>query len=214
MNKIFPDGIRIWFFILLVAMIPFVLNAQKDVQLFEKEKNGNIIIYAKNLSKTDLKIDLRIESTGLNLSNSISHKQVLKGGSTEEVITLTPTPGLAWSYKTSLSYSPVNDDGTWNETKGGKQKNKGLTEARGVVLYTKPGCGRCKQARNYLADEGIPYKEVDLSRRTDDTDAMWSALRAQGFAGESVKTPVIQVNGRLYYEMQNVSDFLDEKIKK
>jgi hypothetical protein len=126
MKKIFPDGIRIWFFHLLVAMIPFVLNAQKDVQLFEKEKNGNIIIYAKNLSKTDLKIDLRIESSGLNLSNSISHKQVLKGGSTEEVITLTPTPGLAWSYKTSLSYSPVNDDGTWNETKVASKKIKAL----------------------------------------------------------------------------------------
>ena len=204
-------------FIFLLVCLPFLITAQKDVQLFEKERDWRIIIYAKNVSKKDLRIDLRIESTGLNLSNAMPLAQILKAGATEEAITLTPTPGQAWSYKTSLSYRPVDDKGsgyTINSSNISKQTIKGLTAEKGFVLYTKPECGRCRQARSHLSDKGVRFKEVDLSTQTSEVDAMWLALWEQGFSGKQVKTPVIQVDGKLFYEMKDIPAFLDEMMRR
>jgi glutaredoxin len=207
------DSIRMRLVALLLCLcLSFLVVAQKDVQLFEKQENGQIVIYAKNVSKQDLKIDLRIESSGLNLSNSMPHTQILKAGTTEEAITLTPIPNMAWSYKTSLSYTPVDNKTDYSiSTESPKHKGKKpLTESNGIVLYTKPGCGRCKQAVNHLQKSGTQYREVDISERSSDVDAMWLALREQGFEGSSIKTPVIQINRKLYYQMQDVDAFLEK----
>jgi glutaredoxin len=34
---------------------------------------------------------------------------------------------------------------------------------KSVVLYTAEGCHLCELARTTLADEGIPYREVDIT---------------------------------------------------
>jgi glutaredoxin len=33
-----------------------------------------------------------------------------------------------------------------------------------VTIYTTPACHWCKVAKNYLAKEGVPFREVDITR--------------------------------------------------
>lgn len=83
----------------------------------------------------------------------------------------------------------------------------------GITLYTKPGCGRCTQAKDYLRSLDISYTEVNLTKKSSDVDAMWAGLRAQGFKGGSVQTPIVMREGKYYHEIPDVRKFLGELVK-
>lgn len=60
---------------------------------------------------------------------------------------------------------------------------------RDVTIYTTPTCGYCRQAKRYLAEKGVQYKEVDVS-----TDAAAEeVVHRTGQFG----VPVIDVGGTL-----------------
>ena len=59
-----------------------------------------------------------------------------------------------------------------------------------VTIYTTPTCGYCKQAKRYLAEKGVQYKEVDVSTNQD--AALELVRRTQQFG-----VPVIDVGGEL-----------------
>lgn len=58
-----------------------------------------------------------------------------------------------------------------------------------VVLYAAQWCGYCAKARDYLADKGIAYHEIDI----DDDAGRVAYARASG-AGRGI--PLLVVHGR------------------
>jgi glutaredoxin 3 len=60
----------------------------------------------------------------------------------------------------------------------------------GLVVYTKPGCPYCQQARDYYNSQGIPFTDYDA--QTD------RARRAEMFAfsGGDPTVPCIVENGK------------------
>ncbi|MBI2939725.1 MAG: glutaredoxin family protein [Chloroflexi bacterium] len=60
--------------------------------------------------------------------------------------------------------------------------------ARNIVIYSTPTCGYCRQAKAFLAERGIPYREIDVS--TDRAGA-YDMVRKTGQYG----VPVIEVDG-------------------
>lgn len=59
-----------------------------------------------------------------------------------------------------------------------------------IELYTTPYCGFCRQAKALLNNEGVPFKEIDVS---DDQN-----LRAQVSKQYDWKTvPIIVIGGQL-----------------
>ena len=59
-----------------------------------------------------------------------------------------------------------------------------------VTIYTAPGCGYCLQAKRFLAENGIQYREVDVA---DNPDAAREIVRRTGKYG----VPVIEVGSTL-----------------
>lgn len=329
--------------VLLSILLPLLVFSQKEIQLLEREVNGSTILSAKNNTKTDYEITVHMEHSGVDLSRPLPYTIVLKAGKTEELITVTPQPGKAWSYNTSLAYKPIveqrlsvsakedtntnqttapssdpqqidKDESSLSETsilpKSLLDQQAGITEIveqkgltlliqpgcgrshkvieafklyripyeaveikteqefseivsgigkasgvspqtasspvvvengiptydienldafieemkkkygstdhiskdPGITLYTKPGCGRCVQAKEYLRSLDVSYQEVDLSKKSSAVDAMWDQLRAQGFKGNSVQTPIVLSGGRLYHEIPDIRKFLSELV--
>jgi len=58
-----------------------------------------------------------------------------------------------------------------------------------VTLYSTDWCGYCKQAKRFLDQKGIPFKEFDIEKDTEARKA-YEALGGRGI-------PLLDVNGTL-----------------
>lgn len=58
-----------------------------------------------------------------------------------------------------------------------------------VLVFTTPTCPWCQRAKGYLRSQGVPFKEVDVSR---DPKAANDLVRRTGRVG----VPVIEIDGR------------------
>ena len=72
---------------------------------------------------------------------------------------------------------------------------------KGVVVFSKDGCGKCQYAVKYLKENNIQFQEINISKSEDDQSLMWKMLMEDGFADTYVQTPVILVNGKANYNM-------------
>lgn len=207
--------------LLFVLCTALSLSAQKDIQLIERQEHGFIIISAKNISKTDHQLTLTVESTGVTLSRPMPYSHFLKAGKTEELVTLTPEKGKAMSYKASVSFTtvsntfntesqPISDGSTHSKTAITPETQRERIE--GIVLYTKPGCGRCTVARQHLNALSKPFTEIDITQQSSEINALWSGLRNQGLKGNRVTTPVIAKDGIYYHEIPDIRKFLDDLV--
>ncbi len=59
----------------------------------------------------------------------------------------------------------------------------------GIVMYCTPWCDDCKQARAWLAQQGLPYTEVDISRSRK------AAAQVREWAGGNQSTPTFEIDG-------------------
>ncbi len=50
----------------------------------------------------------------------------------------------------------------------------------GIVLFTSPTCSWCKVARNYLKENNLKFKTVDISKDKIDAEDMAGRTRQQG----------------------------------
>lgn len=61
---------------------------------------------------------------------------------------------------------------------------------KNITIYSTPACPYCHQAKRYLDEKGIPYKELDVAA---DLDARNQMVEISGQLG----VPVIQVEGNI-----------------
>ena len=59
-----------------------------------------------------------------------------------------------------------------------------------VIIFTTPSCSFCRSAKKYLREQGIPFKDVDVTR---DASAARDMVRRGGQQG----VPVIEIGGKI-----------------
>ncbi len=59
-----------------------------------------------------------------------------------------------------------------------------------VVIFTTPSCSFCRSAKRYLREQGIPFKDVDVTR---DAAAARDMVRRSGQQG----VPVLDIGGKI-----------------
>ena len=75
-----------------------------------------------------------------------------------------------------------------------------------VVVYTTPSCGYCHQAKQYLAQRGIPYREVDVAV---DAQAVAEMVNLSGQRG----VPVLLIDGQVVvgFNRPRIDQLLDAR---
>ncbi len=63
------------------------------------------------------------------------------------------------------------------------------TRSHRVLVFTTPTCPWCSRAKQYLRQQKVPYREVDVSR---DAAAARDLVRRTGQMG----VPVVEIDGR------------------
>ena len=71
-----------------------------------------------------------------------------------------------------------------------------------LIMYCTPWCSTCRQARAYLAQNGIAYTEIDISKDRA------AAAKVRGWANGNETTPTFDINGTI------IVDFQVDKVKK
>lgn len=213
---------------LFTLVTAFQISAQtKEIDVYEKKEGDKIIVMARNTSKSDYTVTVKINSEGMTVVPSSMVEAVVPAGKMKEMATLTPNPGEGWSYGFEVSYkqstTKQTQPNTVATTPGVKKElaaeanpNRepvaALSDAA-IVLYSKPGCSRCAFAKKQLDAKGIAYLEVDTQSDSPEVANMWTQLRSNGFKGGSVTMPVIRENGRYHYDIQDLQGFIS-KLKK
>ena len=194
---------------------------QKDISVYEKKEGNTNIVIARNIGKVPYLVTLNIRATGMDVTPGLKAEAVVQPGYMKEVARLTPQPGVGWTYGYDVSYiQHVANTDQSPKTETAKGDEKGVEAApvaeaaqidpNLIIVYSKPGCGRCSFVKKGLNEKGVKYKEVDVTTTDPMVNEMWKNLRDGGFSGESVTMPVVKVNGKLHYNIKDLNKFLTD----
>jgi len=209
----------------------FGFSQNQDVQVYEKKEGDKVIVIARNTGKVDYAVKINITSEGMDVTPSTIVEASIPAGHMKEMATITPRPASTWSYSYDVTITqtiikpagktpPTNTSPTApskqpNTTSPTQPMEKSavttpaLSDAR-IILYSKPGCGRCTMARNRLTSLGIEFFEVNTHSDSPEAPNMWAQMRSQGFAGGSVTMPVIRVDGKYHYDIKDLEGFISK----
>ena len=212
--------------VLYIALVTFLFAsasyAQKsDVEVYEKKDGNKTLIMARNTGTSEYKVKVTIKSEGMDVLPSSIVEVSLPGGFMKEMASVTPRAGELWSYSYDVAISRTVSKTTTATPTPETQKQTTTTAAvpktipaspvlsnAPIILYAKPGCGRCSFAKKQLNNLGVAYEEVNTQSDSPEVSNMWSQLREQGFKGGSVTMPVIRVNGQYHYDIKDLESFI------
>lgn len=200
-----------------------VAQQAQDITVYEKKEGTKNIVIARNTGKIAYVVTIKLRSSGMDVTPSMQVEAVIPAGHIKEMATLTPRPGESWSYGYDVSFTehfgdtpksadpvtstPPSNAATAHDSDHASPTATTLSDAR-IIVYTKPGCGRCAAVKKQMDDKKLEYELVDVSSTSPEVNNMWQKLRESGFNGGSVTMPVVRVDGKYYYDIKDLGGFV------
>jgi glutaredoxin len=117
----------------------------------------------------------------------------------------------SFSFAQVVNPQPDNSQINPKQTFNAVDFSQGINE---IIIYSKSDCGRCVNVKDALDAAGITYQVY-----TEDNDKEYSTLDSKIISvlpnknfGYSVKYPVLEIDGHLYYAIANHMVFVTELI--
>lgn len=191
--------------VLLSLFIATTMGAQKnDIDLLKTESGNEITYYAKSNVREAMTLEMNVEGTGFTSSVALPAVVDLKSYEKKLILKITLDPSGNSNYSVSYKSYKKGAGGpkiTSVDAKVSEPKAERPGLKKGIVVFSKDGCGKCQYAVKYLKENNIQFQEIDISKSEDDQSLMWKMLMEDGFADNYVQTPVILVNGKANYNM-------------
>ncbi len=191
--------------VLLSLFIATTMVAQKnDIDLLKTESGNEITYYAKSNVREAMTLEMNVEGSGFTSSVPLPAVVDLKSYEKKLILKITLDPSGNSNY--SISYKSYKKGAggpkiTSVDAKVSEPNAERPGLRKGVVVFSKDGCGKCQYAVKYLKENNIQFQEINISKSEDDQSLMWKMLMEDGFADTYVQTPVILVNGKANYNM-------------
>jgi glutaredoxin len=214
---------KVFFLLSFVFAIGFS-QAQQPINVYEKKEGTKNLIMARNTGKLPYLVKVDIHATGMDVTPGLVVETVVPAGHIVQMAEITPRPGESWTYGYEVSYMEHTAENNVKPVEGGSPGPTvddeispvrvnppavQLSDAR-IIMYSKPGCGRCAAMKKQLDDRKIPYELVDVSTTSPEVNNMWKKLRDGGFTGDSVTMPVVRVDGKYHYNIKDLTKFVAE----
>ncbi|MBK7008542.1 MAG: glutaredoxin [Saprospiraceae bacterium] len=191
--------------VLVSLFIASTLLAQKnDIDLLKTESGNEITYYAKSNVREAMTLEMNVEGTGFTCSVPLPAVVDLKSYEKKLILKITLDPSGNSNYSVSYKSYKKGAGGpkiTSVDAKVSEPQAERPGLKKGVVVFSKDGCGKCQYAVKYLKENNIKFQEINISKSEDDQSLMWKMLMEDGFADTYVQTPVILVNGKANYNM-------------
>jgi len=174
------------------------INAQ-GLSFSERQVGDAKIIVCKNNSNKDFEVSLTYSCTGHTANYASPVKQTITAYSEIEVLILTPIKGVSGSCQMNYTYTEIRKS---------RAKESPAYNYDGITVFGKNHCPRCDYFITELRNKNVVFQELNIDTYQADNDLMWDKLKEAGFSGNSITTPVVISNNKVYYNVQDLDALL------
>ena len=203
---------------LIVFFLFFVsisLSGQKKQVEFQIEKGKNRIVF-KGINKSDFdqEVVLYFNSIKGLFGYSKPITKVIPAKKKVEFVELRFNGKYSYNYSYRTKSKPTKEQrSAWNAKVASHDFKEGSELNKGILIFSKDGCSRCKMSIDYLIKNKIDFQIMNISKHEKYNSLMWKTIRSHGENIQRVSTPVILVDGKLHHNFKDLKGFL-KKLKK
>ena len=188
-------------FLLASGFVTYGYAQKNPVELLTEEKGQVTRYFAKSFSKVPMYVQLTLEGTGFTCEKGTTIVEMVKPLAKQEIAVIQKDPTQAFSIRVSFACasSPLAFESKTSEVQKEQESPMPMLE-KGLVLFTKNGCGRCTSLVSALQKDEILFQEINLSTDKDMSPLMWKKLEEAGYTAKTVTTPVVLIEGKAQLE--------------
>jgi glutaredoxin len=205
---------KVFTFVLIIVFNGTLWSQKKEIEVKYRKSADQVILTATNNTKYDLELTFSLEVKNLKGYKEPITK-VIKSNFSEDIFTLTSSPGKKWSYNYKYFKKIIFNDDLATVVAKKLEIPKEEIE-NGILIFDKEGCTRCDYTIESLNSKKIPFKVLNITKDRESADIMYQYLSKAGFNLSRVTTPVVIVSGKPHYNIQNLETFVQglKKYKK
>lgn len=202
--------------IILSVLSIFVFSStclsQEETVKITSERIENIVkLFAENTSDEIYNIELTVISTGFKHIKNYPILESIQPGEKKYITQMIAKKNEEASYKISLAYSKAQVKKVAKERIG---EISSTDISKGVVIFTKDGCGRCKSVERFVKENKIEHTLLNITKNPSTNSLMWRTLADSGYTKQTVQTPVLVINGKIHYNVNNYNSLIRDAIVK
>ncbi|MEE9350520.1 MAG: glutaredoxin domain-containing protein [Flavobacteriaceae bacterium] len=191
-----------------ILLFSLSLFSQKHIKIETVIKKNATLFYVVNNSNVKQKIHLKITSNYFNKGYKVIVKKV-KPNSRKKFYKLKSREDITYSVAITSKSSKKKKLRKASKSNIKKFDFKKDDINKGIVIFTKKTCSRCKIAENYLLKHNIPFKIISTTETTTGRTLMWEKIAEKSTQITNVTMPVIIIDGDLSYSHANLNMFLN-----
>ena len=192
------------FCLCLLTTLFSVSAQQRPVRIIEKDIPNRIALYAVNENEHDLDVKLTVSGTNFRQSRAKPRFVRVPGASKVHMKTLVLYRDKTPSYTFQIE---VNDSLSSRALKKEYEKIK-IKPHKLVVIYLTPNCEKCD---SLLADtkKGVYiFDTLNLAEKPQIKDQLQVAF-GEAEPIDSLKTPILNIGGKLYTRIEKYDEILE-----
>lgn len=200
-------------FLLFLSLVQNTFGQNKEIEVVQENINGEIVISFKNNSSERKEVTLIVKGNGY-VKVKMPITKLVDKNETTEFVTLKPSSKKGMYFSSNYTYvsKPIDQETKTNIIQSETVKTDSKIDlSKGIIVFTKTGCPRCSKTVNYFIDNNIKFTELNTSENQDIDNLMWQKI-IENKTLNSIKMPVIIVNGKLTHSHKDLDAFL-KKIK-
>lgn len=198
---------KIMFFLsVLINSIAFSQGNAVEVT-YSADEEG-FTFSAKNNRNVQYELTLTITPTNLS-GYKDPIKKLVPANSTVELTKLYFIKNKKGGFKYNYSFEPSMTENEIAER--GKRLGENAASQisdinKGIVVFSQDGCPRCHFTTSYLLENNIDFRYINTSDNDDQNKLMWKLLKKDNSQLTSVTLPVILVDGKISYNIQDLKE--------
>ncbi|WP_111307773.1 glutaredoxin family protein [Confluentibacter sediminis] len=192
----------------LGTVIGFSQN--KNIEILNTQNDKGFIVSVINNSSVQQEVTLTIVPTNLTGYKEPITKLV-PSKTTIEIIKLFFIKNKGGSFSTKYSYKPSlteKEKIAYNKKLEEKIKNDIGNIEKGIVVFSKDGCSRCHYTTSFLLDNNIDFKLINVTKDDKQNLFMWELLKKENPIIKNLTMPVILLDGKISYNIDDLKGFV------
>jgi len=190
----------------LFFLVSNVYAQEKPIKIVEEKLPNRLALYAENHSETDY--DVKITVSGKNIRQSSGKPRLMRIPSASKVLlkTLIVSRGKQPSYTYNLE---INDSLSKRSLKRPSVPIK-IKPKKRILLYTTPNCTSCEAIVTGLENSIYIFESSPITEHPQLQERMKKALAGTKTPLDSIKTPIVNLAGRIFVEFDNFESLMEE----
>ncbi len=178
---------------------------EKKIKIIEEKIPNRIALYAVNENELDL--DVKLTVSGTNIRQSRAKPRFIRVPATSKVHmkTIVLMRGKVPSYTYELE---VNDSLSNRALKKEYERIR-IKPPKPVVVYITPGCENCDSLLVAIDEGKYMFRSLVLAEKTEIKDQLQVAF-GQDMPIDSLRTPIVNIGGKLYTDLENYSEITEK----